>query len=580
MNQIAAEQREFAPVETAHRKIRLKKQFPKESEAIAKEYSLSAVAARVLAARGYVVGEDLQNYLYPTLKDGLPDPNKLKNLALACRLIKEVADSGKGVAICCDFDVDGLSGGAQVHDFFNRVGVRNQVFVPDRFEDGYGLNEKMVREIAEKEFGLLLTIDYGTTNVKELELARKLGLKTVVVDHHHVSGQKPPADFFINPNQKGCGFAGKILCASGLAWYLLVALKGLFPEAKQIDIKDYLDLACLGTICDMVPLVGANRIIARRGLELLGQTTRAGLVALKNVSGINQSVNCFDVGFGIGPRLNAAGRIVHGDIVIQLLTTGDSKLASKLAQRLNKLNLERQHTEGLVKEAAVEQIRARGHLPGALVVFDKDFHTGVVGIVAQRLVEMFYRPAVVLGRDSDGLYKGSVRGIRGFNVVESLAAVSEHLVKFGGHEGAGGLSVEEGNFPAFEEAFVQECERRLSDIETVPLAEADTEAALGDLRPELVAELRRFAPFGIGNPNPQILFKNLKVTEVRVLKDAHIKAAFSDGKAGITGLMWRTASHPALKVGASVHVVGRPDMSSYGGRSEVQLNLQAIESAS
>ncbi|MBX7142958.1 MAG: single-stranded-DNA-specific exonuclease RecJ [Oligoflexia bacterium] len=579
MHQAAVENREFAPVETAHRKIRLRKQLVKQADAIAQEYSLSAVASRVLAARGHTVGEDLQNYLSPTLKDGLPDPNKLKNLALACRLIKEVADTGKGIAICCDFDVDGLSGGAQVHDFFNQIGVQSQVFVPDRFEDGYGLNEKMVREIAEKKFGLLLTIDYGTTNVKELELAHKLGLKSVVVDHHHVSGQKPPADFFINPNQKGCGFAGKILCASGLAWYLLVALKGFFPQAKQLDVKNYLDLACLGTICDMVPLIGANRVIAKRGLELLGQTTRPGLVALKNVSGINQTVNCFDVGFGIGPRLNAAGRIVHGDIVVQLLTTSDSKLATKLAQRLNKLNLERQHTEGLVKEAAVERIRSRGHLPAGLVVYDKEFHTGVVGIVAQRLVEMFYRPAVVLGRDSDGLYKGSVRGIRGFNVVEALGAVSEHLVKFGGHEGAGGLSVQEANFEAFEEAFVRECERRLSDIETDPVAEADTEASLSDLHPDLISELKRFAPFGIGNPNPQLLFRGLKVAEVRSLKDAHLKVTFSDGKAGVTGLMWRTKSHPALKVGAQVDVVGRPDMSNFGGRSELQLNLQAVESA-
>jgi single-stranded-DNA-specific exonuclease len=437
----------------------------------------------------------------------------------------------------------------------------------------------MIQTIAKEKFGLIITIDYGTTNIKELNLARKLGLQTIVVDHHHVGDLKTPADVFINPNQKGCGFAKKILSASGLAWYLITGLKKCLPQAKDVDAKTYLDLACLGTICDMVPLIGANRVIAKRGLELLALTQRPGLISLKNVSGVRDRVTCSDVGFGMGPRLNAAGRMVHGDVVIELLTTSDSNVSSKLAQRLNKLNTERQDTEARVKECALEQIRERGHLPAGLVVWDPEFHTGVVGIVAQRVVEQFYRPTVVLGVDTDGIYKGSVRGIKGFNVVEALTAVSEHLIKYGGHEGAGGLSVEEARLEEFAEAFIRVCEERLQNLGNSPIAEADTEVTLPELDLKLVEEFQKFAPFGVGNPNPQLLVKGLKVLDVRVLKDTHLKTTLTDGKRFVSGLMWRQKSHPALQPGAIVNIVCRPDSSSFNGRIELQANLQAIEKA-
>jgi single-stranded-DNA-specific exonuclease len=577
MSASLAERKAYSAVQTAHRRIRLRKQNPKEATAIVEEFKLHPVSARILAARGYSVDDMLKHYLTPTLKEGLPAPVKLKNLTEACVLIGQIIDAGGGIAICCDFDVDGLSGGAQVHHFLTSIGVRSEVFVPDRFEDGYGLNEKMIRTIADQKFALLIAIDYGTTNLKELSFARKLGLKTIVIDHHHVGTLKPTADVFINPNQRGCGFAQKVLCASGLAWYLLLGLKQHLKIAAEVDVKSYLDLACLGTICDMVPLIGPNRIIAKRGLELLAQTERPGLVALKNVAGVKKEVSCSDVGFGIGPRLNAAGRLVHGDMVIELLTTTKSGRAGKIAQRLNRLNLQRQETEARVKEGALEQVRNRGSLPAGIVVWDKDYHTGVVGIVAQRLVEQFYRPAVVLGADSAGVYKGSVRGIKGFNVVECLGAVGEHLIKFGGHEGAGGLSVLEEKLADFEEAFVQACEERLTSLDVHPYADADTEATLPEIDTNLVVEFQRFAPFGMGNPNPQILVKKLKVTELKVLKETHLKATLTDGKRFISGLMWRQTSHPALKVGATVNVVCRPDVSTYMGRTEIQCNLQAVE---
>lgn len=565
-------------VSVAHKRIRLRAQHPDLAESIASGYSLNPVTGRILAARGFKNDVSLKNFINPSLKESLPEPSALKNLDAACALIKKTIDAGSSIAICCDFDVDGLSGGSQVLHFFQAIGVSAKVFVPDRFEDGYGLNEGMIRDIAEQGFALVITIDYGTTNKSELTLARELGLKTIVIDHHHVV-ENPPADIFVNPNQKGCGFAEKILCASGLAWYLIVALRRALPQATGVDVRRYLDLACLGTICDMVPLVGANRTIAKRGLEQLSVTERVGLQALKNVMGVKGSVGCSDVSFGIGPRLNAAGRMVHGDLVIELLTTTDSKKAASIADRLNRLNLERQDTENEVKEIAVRMIHAAGELPSGLVVWEPDFHTGVIGIVAQRLVEIFYRPAAVMGIDKDGIYKGSVRGIKGLSVVDTLAAVGKHLIKFGGHEGAGGFSVAIEKVEEFAAAFNAECARRMKKIETSPYVEGDTEVTLSEVDLRLVDELEQFAPFGMGNPNPVVVARGLRVQDVRVLKEAHIKAVFSDGKRTISGLLWRHTSHPELTVGNEVDIAFKPDSNTFNGNVEIQAHLQAVEGA-
>jgi single-stranded-DNA-specific exonuclease len=565
-----------APATQVFKKIRLRNHDVEVADRIAEAMKINPVVGRILAARGFTPGKELEDFISPTLRNGLPDPETLKNLPQAAHMIAQCHRAGKSIAICCDFDVDGLSGGSVVHDFFNAVGIVSKVFVPDRFVDGYGLNANTVQSIAGEKFGLLLTIDFGTTNVKELALAKELGLQTVVVDHHHISDDPPPADVFINPHQTGCGFAKGIACAAGLAWYLVL---GLARELKLegFNAKEYLDLACLGTICDMVPLIGVNRVIAKRGLEALSESRRPGLRALKNVMGVRGNVGCADVSFGIGPRLNAAGRIVHGELVVELLTTSNTARAEKLAGQLNKLNTERQSIEGAVKEQAIHQIENLGTLPSGLVAWHEDFHTGVIGIVAQRLVEHFYRPAAVMGMDSEGVWKGSVRGIKGFSVIDALSSVREHLIKFGGHEGAGGFSVAAENVERFRDAFVRECEKRLVNIETVPYVDADTEASLNECTVPLVRELGNLAPFGMGNPSPVLFIRDLLVKEIRVLKDAHLKVLFSDGKRFITGLMWRHTSHPALIEGKRVSIACKPDINSFNGANEVQAILQAVE---
>jgi len=386
----------------------------------------------------------------------------------------------------------------------------------------------------------------------------------------------PPCNVFINPQQSGCGFADGIMSASGLVWYMLLALKKEIPEALELDIKSYLDLACLGTICDMVPLSGVNRIIARRGLEAMARSSRPGIVALKEVMGVQGEISCTHVSFGFGPRINAAGRILHGDLVIDLLTTGDISKARRIARRLHKLNKERQDVEETIKHVALSTVLAMGEIPNGIVVANKDFHTGVIGIVAQRMVEAFYRPAAVLGYEN-GFYKGSVRGIKGFSVVEVLENLSALLEKHGGHAGAGGFSIKEENLDQFKIAFEAECKERLTKLNLFPVAEADTSADISELTPKVISELKCFEPLGIGNPGPLVVFDNLKVQDIRLIKDAHLKLRLSDGKDSITAMMWRTTSHPNVEVMSSVRIAGKPDLNQYQGRVEPQIIVQAVE---
>lgn len=562
------------------KKLRLRPQAVEIAREISAQFSLGAVASRVLAARGFKADNRTRLFISPSLREGLPLPAQCKNLPEACDLIVAVVNAGERIALCCDFDVDGLSGAAQVYAFLNSVNADVKVFIPDRFTDGYGLNSGMVRNMRESGCSLLVAIDFGTKNNVELSFARELGMKTVVIDHHHVGDAVVTADVFVNPHQEGCGFADKLLCASALAWYLVAALRSRFEATSSLDPKLYLDLACLGTICDMVPLIGPNRVIAKKGLELLSKTERVGLRALKNILGLQGEVHCSDVSFGIGPRLNAAGRMVHGELVLKLLTTKCSDEANRLAHTLNKLNVERQEEEASVRENALEMLKSRGAIKDGIVVWAPDFHTGVIGIVAQRLVEIFHRPAVVMGMGEEGIYKGSVRGIRGFSVVEALASVSHCLLKFGGHEGAGGLAVEAGKIEEFAVAFEEECSRRLSLIDYAPYLDVDTEVSLGELSLSLVTELQQFAPFGVGNGSPILLARKLRVLDTQVLKGSHLKVLFGDFEGRrYHAFWWRTPSHPLVRTGQLLDIAFKAEKNSFQGNVSLQLTIQAVQAA-
>lgn len=566
-------------VTALHKRIELRRQPPGIAEQLSAEYGLSPVTARVLAARGFSSGADLTHFLQPSLRDGLPNPSGIKNIDRALSLLSDALNSGHHIAVCSDFDVDGLTSASQLVDFILQIKGSVSSYVPDRFEDGYGLSASLVERAHAEGARLLIAVDFGTKNRAQIELARSLGMKTIVIDHHDVGGLSNPADAFVNPQQEGCSFADGLLCAAGLSWYFIAAASSAIPQAETVDPRTFLDLACLGTICDMVPLRGVNRVIARRGLECLDTTSRPGLIELKKVAGVRAGIRSFDVSFGLGPRINAAGRIDHGDIVVRLLTTKSATEAGKLAKKLDRLNAERQEVEARVRAKALDLVNfASGALNG-IAVWHPEFHPGVIGIVAQRLVEQYYRPAAVMGKGPDDTFKGSVRGVRGMSVVELLSRLSPYLISYGGHEGAGGFSIQVDKLKSFCQAFDEMCGVLVAEDDRIPVVLADAEVVLEELSIPLVEQFESLAPFGVGNPAPVLVSNNLRVVEVRELRGGHLKAILTDGRRTINGMLWRTASHPALTRGAMVDVAYKLDVNSYLGEKSLQATIQGVAGA-
>ncbi len=563
-----------------NKKIILRNQNEDVAHDIEKNFNISFVSARVLSARGFKLDENLKNFLRPTLKDGLPDPKKMLGLEQASDIIVEAIKNHEKIAICSDFDVDGLTSASQIINLLKDLNIDVKNYVPDRFSEGYGLNERMVKEAKKDGATLLLSLDYGTTNEKEIKLAQELGIKTIVIDHHHVGKNNPRSDAFVNPNQEGCGFCEYALCTAGLVWYLIILLrKKLYEENDKIKIdpKDYLDLSAMGTICDMVPLIGPNRVIAKKGLEVINNSKRVGIIALKNALNLNKEINCYDISFNIGPRLNAAGRMLTGEMVVELLTTLDEKKAKKIVGKLDKLNKERQVIEEQVKKEAIRQVESLESLKFGLCCWHPSFHTGVVGIVAQRLVEKYYKPSIVLGLDQDGIFKGSIRGIEGFSVIECLTSLSKYLEKFGGHEMAGGVSIKRENIKIFAEEFNKFCEKKILTIDAVPKVIADIKISLNELNKDIINELNLFSPFGMENPPIQFLCENLLVNKIYVLRDSHLKVVLSDSYGKILiGMLWKQTEHPMLKEGKKVDVVFKPQINSFGGFEEIQANISTV----
>jgi single-stranded-DNA-specific exonuclease len=366
-------------------------------------------------------------------------------------------------------------------------------------------------------------VDCGISNAAEIDAARDFGLDVVVVDHHQPPDELPPAVAVINPHRRDCAFPDKGLCAAGLAFYLVIGLRaklreiGWFIASGEPDVRPYLDIVTLGTIADMVPLKGVNRTLIRRGLWELGGSTRPGVVALKQVANIAPGeVTAGQVGFQLGPRINAAGRVDYAIKVVELLTTQSSEVALRIAQELDAHNRERRAIEAEVLEQVLTQAQARfdGTTPHSLVLGGEGWHPGVLGIVASRIVERFYRPTVVIGFDG-GKGKGSARSIRGFHMVEGFRRCAEHLEKFGGHEHAGGLSIKETNFEFFATAFENVARELLQPSDLLPLLEVDASLKFSQIGIPLLRELEALKPFGVGNPEPLFMTEGVEVCDRR-----------------------------------------------------------------
>jgi len=541
--------------------------------------------ARILILRGYPDGQSAKRYLSSSLREDLPSPFDMIDMEPAVvRLVRAIEDKEQ-IGIWGDYDVDGTTGASLLVCFLRAVGAQPIYYVPHRIEEGYGLNTAGLRRLKERGVGLIVTVDCGISNAIEIEAAREFGLEIIVIDHHQPPPKLPRALAVVNPHRKDCPFPDKGLCAAGLAFYVVIALRaklregGWFPNGA-LDIRPYLDIVTLGTIADMVPLRGVNRTLLRRGLQELSSSSRPGVVALKKVAGIpDGDVSAGQVGFRLGPRINAAGRVDYGIKVVELLTTESSEIAARIAQELEAHNSERRAVEAAVLEQALT--RAAAVMDGgnchSLVLAGDGWHPGVLGIVASRIVEKYCRPTVVIGFEGDQ-GKGSARSIRGFHLVQGFQHCAEHLEKFGGHEYAGGLSIKAAKLVRFADEFEKFARQALMPEDLLPLLEIDAELQFAEIDLGLLRGLNVLKPFGIGNPEPLFMTSGAEICERRTFSSG-VRYRLRQAGRAISSVMFGVPDELPGAAGELIDIAYRLTENEWNGTSAPELRLADLRTS-
>lgn len=561
----------------------LQNPHPDLSQAIANYHQIPLVIAHLLINRGLTEPEQIQHFLQPSLAH-LPDPFLLKDMDLAVkRLIRALREKEK-ITIYGDYDVDGTTSTALLMSFFGALGAKVDFYIPHRLKEGYSLNSEALRKLKARGTQVLITVDNGISAISEAKLAKELGIDLIVTDHHEVPPQLPEATAILNPKQAGDLFPGKELAGVGVAFYLTIALRkalreeGMLGEAEP-NLRQSLDLVAVGTIADMAPLIGLNRILVREGLKVLSRSPRLGLKALMEVCAVDREVNSEHVAFRLGPRINAVGRLDDAALGVKLLLSSQPDEAQQLAKILNGANEERQEIEDQIGMEAVAKVESEGLAKRfrSLVLYHPSWHPGVVGIVASRLVEKYHLPSIVLSQDLLGL-KGSARSIRNFHLVEALRECSEYLNKFGGHRYAAGLSLDLKNLPAFTERFDQIVRQKLSPEDFIPALKLDAALDLESIDGALLEQFTRLEPFGLGNPAPLLLLRGVGVRESRVVGEKHLKLKVGDSRRSFGAIGFRLA----YKIPASqdrIDLAFVPQWNEWNGNKNIQLRISDLRPA-
>ncbi|MFQ5851591.1 MAG: single-stranded-DNA-specific exonuclease RecJ [Candidatus Binatia bacterium] len=536
--------------------------------------------SRILFHRGLTEPDAAKRFLSSSLRSDLPSPFLMADMDRAVGRLARALEGREVICIWGDYDVDGTTGSSALVSFLREIGSNPVYYIPHRIEEGYGLSLQGLERLSSQGVRLVVSVDCGISNIKEVELARGLGMDVIIVDHHEPPQMLPPAIAILNPHRANCSFPDKGLSGAGLAFYLIIGLRarlreiGWFAGPGTPDVRRYLDIITLGTIADMVPLRGVNRVLARRGLTELGLSTRPGILALKQVSGIaSGEVGVGEVAFQLGPRINAAGRMDAGFKVVEMLTTDSKEDAYRIAEELDRHNRERQEEEGRVLVEALAQIDANPSQRDrtSIVLAADGWHPGVLGIVASRLVERFYRPTVVIGfRQGEG--KGSARSVRGFHLVEGLRRCADLLEKFGGHEYAGGLSLKREQFPVFSERFEEVARSYLTPEHLVPSLEVDAKVDFSEMGLLVARQLQSLAPFGIGNPEPLFVTEEVEVSERRDFNGGS-RLRLRQGGRTVDAVAFGLGEDFPGRKGTKIDVVYRLSESNWNGTYAVELRI-------
>ena len=554
--------------------------------ALAQQLRLPEIVGRLLAARG-VGAEAADRFLNPTLRDDLPDPTHLKDMGAAVERLTRAIIGGEIVAIFGDYDVDGATATALLQRFLAAVGTRARIYIPDRQKEGYGPNAPALLQLKAEGATVVVTVDCGTAAHQPLAAARAAGLDVIVVDHHIAEPELPPAFAVINPNRVDESGAHGVLAAAGLAFLLVVGVNralrqaGWYERVAAPDLVQWLDLVALGTICDVVPLTGVNRALVAQGLKVLRRRGNPGLAALADVAGIGERLDAYHVGFILGPRVNAGGRVGQADLGAQLLASDDPGAVLALARQLDALNAERRELEARVLAQAIDQVESGERNAPLVFVAGHGWHPGVIGIVASRLKERYNRPACVVAV-ADGIGKGSGRSVPGLALGPAIIAARQVglLLNGGGHAMAAGFTVPEGQLAALRAFLVERAAAALGTDALMPELGIDGALAAVAASPELVEIVERLGPFGAGNAEPRFALPNLRVLRAEVVGAQHVRCVLGDAAGGgrLKAIAFRCLDSelgPALLQGqgATFHLAGHLRADNWQGRMGAQLMI-------
>ncbi len=556
----------------------LEKQNPRLVEKLSKSQGIHRLTAQVLINRGITNEVEAEQFLNSSLFD-LPSPYLLKDMDKAVGRIRQALEQTERIAIYGDYDVDGITSTAILYLFLKNIGADVIYYNPDRLKEGYGVNIGAVQKLKNEGVSLIISGDCGITARNEVIEAKKLGIDFIITDHHEPPAILPEAAAVLNPHQNGCIYPGKEIAGVGVVFNLLIALRrslrdsGFFEHGEP-NLGEYLDLVALGTVADCASLKNVNRIFVKEGVKRLSNAKRLGIIALKEVSGTKMKVDTYDIGFKLGPRVNASGRLNSASLAVELFISNDISKARELASILNSENTKRQTIEGNIIRDIITQIKTS---PGvlkmnSLVLASPQWHQGVIGIVASKLVEMYQKPTVVISIQEDGIGKGSARSVEGVNIYDALHKCGELLEQFGGHELAAGINIRVENINEFKGRF----EKAVNDalIDYASKLRIDGELDLPDLTDSFVNELGLLSPFGVGNPEPVFIAKSVGVSSQRLLKDRYLSLKLNDNNR-IYDAIWFDPKE-RIPVPDKIDVVFTPEFNEWNGKKSIQLRVKDI----
>ena len=541
---------------------------------IVEKFNISELLATVLVNRNIVEEKDVELFLNPTRND-FHDPYLMPGMRQAVDRIVKAIENKEKTMIYGDYDVDGITSITVLSRFFKERGLEVGSYIPNRLDEGYGLNKEAIKQIADEGYKLIITVDCGISGVEEVAYAYELGMEVIITDHHEPLEELPKAVAVIDCKRKDNNYPFNSLAGVGVAFKLIQAL-GIELKLEEKEYLKFLDIVCIGTISDIVPLIDENRVIAKLGLKLVEVTKSPGVRSLLNAAAYKE-VNSNTVSFGIAPRINACGRMGHERDALDLFLTENIVEANRITEKLNEYNKKRQDIEKKIFEEAIGKIESENLKENnALVVGAEEWHHGVIGIVASKITELYFKPSILICFEGeDG--KGSGRSIPGFDLHAALCSSSKYLEKYGGHEMAVGLSLKKENFEEFKKIF-EEIAKEANTEEIVPVIKIDKEINLKDITLENVKSLKLLEPFGESNKTPIFIYKNLRIDSIRALSEGkHLKLTLKDGNTIVNAIGFNMGKYSEeYLIGDRIDVIGVLETNTFNGIESVQINMKDL----